>query len=113
MAKILENGKLPVHKVLLFDALYGEESNFINWIKEDPENVFVDLYTDVVGTDEVTSEFMKQLKAENISFLKKEEAGLTDDDIKNNRLIFIHSLHEHNYIINNPDNFQRFLGLTE
>jgi hypothetical protein len=113
MANILQNGNLPVSKVFLFDALYANESEYMNWIKQDTKNVFVNLYTDGGGTDKLTMEFMEQLKAGNIPFLKKEEADLTDDDIKNNRLIFIHSLHEHNYIINNPDNFQRLLMLTQ
>jgi len=113
MAKILQNVNLPIHKVFLFDALYANESEYMNWIKQDTKNVFVNLYTDGGGTDKLTIEFMEQLKAGNIPFLKKEEADLTDVDIKNNRLIFVHSLHEHNYIINNPDNFQRFLMLTQ
>ena len=113
MAKILQNGNLPVHKVFLFDALYANESEYMNWIKQDDKNVFVNLYTDGGGTDKLTMEFMDQLKAGNIPFLKKEETELTDDDIKNNRLIFIHSLHEHNDIINNPENFQRLLMLTQ
>jgi len=113
MAKILQNGNLPVRKVFLFDALYANDSEYMNWIKQDTRNVFLNLYTDGGGTDKLTMEFMEQLQAGTIRFLKKEEADLTDDDIKNNRLIFIHSLHEHNYIISNPDNFQRFLLLTQ
>ena len=112
MANILQNGNTPVCKVFLFDALYANESEYMNWIKQDTKNIFVDLYTDGGGTDKLTMEFMEHLKADNIPFLKKEEADLTDDDIRNNRLIFIHSLHEHNYITNDPDNFQRLLILT-
>jgi hypothetical protein len=113
IAQILQNGKLPVHEVILFDALYAEQLKFMNWIKDDPRNIFIDLFTNEGGTDKPSYEFMEQLQKENIPFIKTEEATLTADDIKNNRIIFVHSLNEHNKVINNPDNFQLFLGLTK
>jgi hypothetical protein len=109
IAKILQNGEVPVHEVLLFDALYAEESEFMNWIKKDPGNVFVNYYTDHGGTFDNSLEFMGQLQKENIPFIKKEETELTAGDLKNNRVIFVHTPHEHNYIINNPDNFKLLL----
>ena len=48
----------------------------------------LNLYTDGGGTDKLTMECMEQLKASHIPFLKKEEADLTDDDIKNNPAYF-------------------------
>jgi hypothetical protein len=38
-----------------------------------------------------------------------EERSVTSDIIKNNRILFVHSLREHNVIINNPDDFQLLL----
>jgi len=111
IAYILQNGKLPVHEVYLFDALYSEQPKFMNWIKEDPKNIFIDLFTDVGGTDSASYEFMDQMQKENIPFIRKEEATITADEINNNRIIFIHSLHAHNDIIKNPDNFEMFLTL--
>jgi len=109
IAKILQNGKLPVHEVFLYDALYAQQSEFLNWIKQDPRNIFIHYYTDHGGTYENSIEFMQQLQKENISFVKKEETELTTADLMNNRIIFVHSLHEHNNIINKPDNFQLLL----
>lgn len=111
MAYILQTGNMPVHEVYLFDALYSEQPKFLNWIKEDPKNIFIDLFTDVGGTDSASYEFMDQMRKENVPFLKQEEATISADEIKNNRVIFIHSLHEHNGIIRDPDNFKMFLTL--
>ncbi|PWT73472.1 MAG: hypothetical protein C5B59_13520 [Bacteroidetes bacterium] len=109
IAQILQKGKLPIHEVLLFDGLYGQEFKYMNWIKENPGNVFVHYYTDNGGTYEDSMEFMEQLQKEKIPFIRKEESKLTMEDLKNNRVIFVHSPHQHNYIINKPDNFQLLL----
>ncbi|HEX4852116.1 MAG TPA: hypothetical protein VFV08_14975 [Puia sp.] len=109
IAKILQDGNMPVQEVFLFDGLYAQEFKFMNWIKENPGHVFVHYYTDHGGTYEDSMEFMEQLKHEKIPFINKEEADLTANDLRNNRVIFVHSLHPHNEIINRPDNFQLLL----
>jgi hypothetical protein len=47
-----------------------------------------------------------QLKQEQIPFFETEESVLTPQEIRNNKLVFIHSLGQHNDIIFNPDNFK-------
>ncbi|MEO5995126.1 MAG: hypothetical protein ABIN89_00430 [Chitinophagaceae bacterium] len=49
MANILQNGKIAVQKVILFDALYGETDKFMQWIKEDSTHSFVNWFTDSGG----------------------------------------------------------------
>jgi hypothetical protein len=113
IAYILQNGKARVQEVLLFDALYSEVPKFMQWIKEDPKNRFVHWYTNKGGgTDEVTKEMIQQLQKENIAFAETEEASLTPEQIKNSRVLFVHSLREHNDIINKPDDFELLLKAT-
>lgn len=110
IAYILQNGGLPVHQVFLFDALYSQVDKFTNWIKEDSSHRFIHWYTNQGGgTDEVSEEMMKLLKEQNISFKNFEETTVTKSDIQKNRIVFIHSLREHNEIIYNPNNFQLLL----
>lgn len=109
IAYILQNGYLPLKETILFDALYGETDKFMNWIKIDSNHRFIDIYTDGGGTDEETKGIMNLLAKDNIAYDSIEESSLTPLTIKDNRLLFIHSLHLHNDIINNPDNFLLFL----
>ena len=109
MANILQNGGLPLKEVILFDALYSETDKFINWIKADSNHRFIDIYTDGGGTDEETKNMMGLLARDDISYHSIEETSLTPLTVKDNRLLFIHSLHLHNDIINDPDNFLLFL----
>lgn len=109
MAYILQNGGMPVQEVILFDALYSQTDKFMNWIKEDNDHRFIDIFTDSGGTDAESRDMEKQLIASHIEMDSIEETDMTAQFIKAKRIFFAHTLHEHNDIINDPDNFRFFL----
>ena len=109
MARIIKNGQLPIDEAILFDALYAETPIFLDWIKADQSHRFIDLYTDHGGTDEETHSLVKLIAQEKISYLESEEGNVNFQAVKDNRILIIHSPHEHNNIINKPDNFKLFL----
>jgi hypothetical protein len=109
MANIVQNGNLPVQEVILFDALYAETDKFLNWLTENKTHRFIDLYTDHGGTHDETKEMMRQVKGLNLPEDSVEEADLTPAMLQQNKIIFIHTLHEHNNIIQHPDNFELFI----
>jgi len=106
IAYILQNGQVPVQEVLLFDALYSQLDKYMAWIKQDSKHHFVHWFTNKGGgTDEMSDTLMAQLKTEQMPFALSEEATTTPTIVKANRILFVHSLREHNVIINNPDDF--------
>ncbi|MGN6639702.1 MAG: hypothetical protein ACTHJ8_12385 [Mucilaginibacter sp.] len=109
MARIIQNGQMPIDETILFDALYAETEKFMAWIKADNKHRFIDIYTDHGGTDEETRGMMKLLETAHIAYKTAEESAVTPQMLKNNRLVFIHSLNEHDKIIASPDNFLLFL----
>jgi hypothetical protein len=110
IAYILQNGEMPVQEVFLFDALYAEVDKYQNWIELDRSHHFVHWFTNHGGgTDEVSSYMMTQLKNHSDNFELAEEAGIKPKTINDNYILFVHSLREHNVIINDPDNFQLLL----
>ena len=109
MAYILQEGNMPVQEVLLFDALYGQTDKYMNWVQSDRGHRFIDIYTDGGGTDGESKEMVKQLTKLNIRTDTIEEKELTAGLVQAQEILFIHSLHKHNNIINKPDNFQLFL----
>ncbi|MEO8414384.1 MAG: hypothetical protein ABI472_12030 [Ginsengibacter sp.] len=112
MANIVQNGNVPVKEVILFDALYGDTGKFLNWIQADTHNRFVDLYTDYGGTDEESKTMPGKLHAVHASADTIEEKDVTGSFLRANRIVFIHSLNKHDYIINDPDNFRLFIENT-
>ncbi|HEY4964967.1 MAG TPA: hypothetical protein VII28_01130 [Puia sp.] len=110
IAYLLQNGQMPVQEVFLFDALYAEVDKYQNWLQQDWSHHFVHWYTNHGGgTDEVSEFMMQQLKDHSDHYLLTEEIGLKPKAIKDNYILFVHSLREHNVIINDPDDFQLLL----
>ena len=112
MAYILQNGNVPVKEVILFDALYAETDKFISWIQTDLNNRFINVYTNNGGTYDESKEMIKQLFKLKIRADTVEEKDLTPEVLQREKIVFIHSLHEHNDIIRDPDNFQFFIENT-
>jgi hypothetical protein len=109
MARIIQNGQVPVDETILFDALYAETEKFMAWIKSEPSHRFIDIYTDHGGTDDETRSMMKLLDTARIAYVSNEEKAVTPQLLQANPLVFIHSLNEHDKIIANPDNFLLYL----
>ena len=113
MAGILQNGNIPIDEVILFDALYANTNTFINWIATDKDHRFIDLYTDNGGTLEETQRMRQQLIDMKIRADSTEESQVTDGMLKASRVLFIHTPHQHDFIIQHPDNFLLFLKNTQ
>ena len=112
IANILQNGNVPVNEVILFDALYADTDKFLTWLTAGADHRFIDLYTNNGGTFDETKDLMRQVKNLNMSADSLEETGVTPAILQNNKIIFIHTMHEHNDIIQHPDNFKLFLENT-
>jgi hypothetical protein len=112
MANILQNGNVPVNEVILFDALYAETDKFLTWITAASDRRFINLYTDNGGTYDETKDMMRQIKNLNVPADSLEEMDITTGILQNNKIIFIHTAHAHNDIIQRPDNFKLFIENT-
>lgn len=97
-----------ISDIILFDALYGQTEIFIHWI-ESYKGRFIDIYTDDGGTKKETKNLMKFLTNQKIPYLKIQESKLTLDNLKNNRIIFIHSYLSHNEVIAKQNQFRNYL----
>jgi hypothetical protein len=111
MAYILHNGGVEVKQTILLDGLYSQVDQFSNWIQADGAHRFINLYTNKGGgTDEVSIKMMQLLRDKNIPFIHAEEKEVNAWMLQTNPVIFIHSLKEHNDVINRPDpNFRLFI----
>lgn len=94
--------------VLLFDGLYGEVNTYLQYV-EHYNLYFLHIYTDDGGTKDNSLQFMKTLADKGIHFLHKEEEEVTEEELRNHRIIFLHSQKGHNEVITNHNNFELFL----
>ena len=112
IANILQKGGIPVKETILFDALYAETDKFLNWINADISNRFINIYTDHGGTENETKEMLNKMTSRKLAFRISEESSLQPQQLYNNRILVIHSLREHDNIINDPNNFALFITNT-
>ncbi len=80
----------------------------MDWIKADNRHRFIHLFTDHGGTLDESKAMVKLLDNDDINYLETEETALTPAQFRAHPIIFIHSLKEHNDIVN-PDNFRLML----
>jgi hypothetical protein len=112
MANIITDGNVPVDEVILFDALYADTDKFLNWLTGKSDRRFVDLYTDNGGTFDETKAMMEKLINLRVPVDSLEEPDVNPGILKKNRIVFIHTLHAHNDIIQQPDNLELFIDNT-
>lgn len=113
MSSIVARGGLSekVKEVWLFDALYARTEKFMDWFKKYPDRRLIDIYTEHGGTKGETETLMASLKAapDKCPFVSKKEMEATDQDLKNNRLIFLFSDLPHDEVMQTHQNFARYL----
>lgn len=96
---------------ILFDALYGQTEKFSMYLKMHPSSRLINIYTDNGGTLQNSKDLEACFKGWHWPFLSIEEASFHISDIRNNRIIFLHSLQTHNEVVSANGNFTRFLQL--
>jgi hypothetical protein len=108
MAHILLHGGLPIQEVYLFDGLYGQIEKFGHWITH-TKGRFINIYTSDGGTLQESRNLIVDLKAWKIPFLASEDSKITDERLKNNRILMIYTPLTHNQVIHVNRHFYRFL----
>lgn len=110
MAAILDHGGLPkkIREVWLFDALYGGTENFVAWQKNQHGRL-LDIYTDHGGTKAESENLMASLKTNGVSFFASEDTNAVPENLRTNRLVFLHTDLVHNDVVAKRDTFRQFL----
>lgn len=99
----------PVDEVILFDAMYGGNDAYLQWLSV-PEHRFINIYTKDGGTFENSQWIMKQLSDSlHIPFIKCNEEEVNPAMLSTNQKLFIYSSKGHNEVITNNRNWERFL----
>jgi len=110
MSSIVARGGLSDHirEVWLFDSLYAGTENFMAWQKAQNGRL-MDIYTDHGGTEGETGDLMASLKSDGVSFFFGEDTNATPDDLRTNKLVFLHTDMAHDDTPVKRHTFQQFL----
>jgi len=99
----------PVQEVILFDAMYGGNEQFLRWLSV-PEHRFIHIYTKDGGTFDNSQLIMRTLTDSlHIPFFSDDEEKVNDAELKKHHKLFIYSSKKHNEVITHNRNWERFL----
>ena len=71
LVRVMDYSSTAIKGILLFDAIYGSETNIINCIKRFPSCKFINLYSQREGCIRSSKKLMELLQKENINFFFK------------------------------------------
>ena len=109
MSYLLLHSSYACKGILLFDALYGQQEKFTMYLQQHTSCKMINIYTDNGGTMQNSKDWMVDMDAWEWKYIQKQDEDITASDLKNNKLIFIHSKVEHNDVVANNNNFRKFL----
>lgn len=99
-------------EVYLFDGLYGQIEKYTHWL-DHYSGKFINIYTKDGGTKEESENLMECFNSWKAPYIFKNESDISDDDLRNNRIIFIYTDLEHNEVIHVRMQFKRFLEASQ
>lgn len=101
-----------IDEVLLFDALYGGNDNYIKWMAANGKHRLINIYTKDGGTLDNSLLVAQELRNKwHLSPVLIDEKDLTNSNLINNRILFIYSHQQHNEVIGYNNNLKRFLKI--
>jgi predicted esterase len=113
MSYLLLHSKYNCKAILLFDALYGQQEKYAVYLQQHLNCKMINIYTDNGGTMQNSIDFANNMKAWKWKYVLKEEDDFSKSDLKQNRIIFLHSKMQHNDLVTHENNFQRFLDAVK
>lgn len=101
--------KTPVSEVILFDAMYGGNDSYLQWLSV-PEHRFINIYTKDGGTFDNSHFIMKKLSDSlHVPMISVNEDEVDDKMLRSHNKLFMYSSKGHNEVITNNRNWDRFL----
>jgi hypothetical protein len=101
-----------IEEVLLFDALYGGNENYMKWMAASEKHRLINIYTKDGGTLENSLLVAMELKNKwNLNPVLVDEKDLTNLHLINHRILFIDSHQQHNEVITYQNNLERYLKI--
>jgi hypothetical protein len=108
LGQIIANGDLADHiaELWLFDSTYAQLEHFADFAQR-PDTRVRSIFTDHLSDENVN--FMCDLQKRGVPFLFKYDQLVTDDDLRDNRIVFMHTDLRHNYVMQETHHLERWL----
>ncbi len=109
IANMLHWGSVNCQAVLLFDALYGETDTYFQYIKNNPNCYFYNVYCKDGGTYKNSIDFSANLKINNLPSCDIQEEDIANTTFRDCKIAHIYSKLSHNNVIKATNYFKLIL----
>lgn len=113
LVRVMDFSSTTIKSILMFDAIYSHESNIIKCFKKFPSCKLINLHTAREACTTSTKNLIQLLQKEKINYLQKQDTGVTDAELKSNRILCLSSNLSHNDVPVSYNYLSRFLKASE
>lgn len=113
LVRVMDYSSISIRGILLFDAIYGNETNIIACLKKHNNCKLINLYSQREACLRSSKKLLELLQNENINCLLKQDTDFKDGDAKNNRIICLNSNLSHNDIPVSNNYLSRYLKAVD
>lgn len=111
ISHVLEYNSFIVKGIILFDALYGQQKIYADYLEQHTNCYFINIYTNNGGTLQNSLNFIKTLESKQLTVKHFEEESLLNKENQLNKILFVHSNLGHNEILSTTNYLEQFLKL--
>lgn len=113
LVKVMDFSSTPIKSILMFDAIYSNETNIINYLKKSPSCKLINLHTSREACTSSTAKLIQLLQKEKINYLQKQDTDVTDAELRSNLILCLSSNLSHNDVPVSYNYLSRFLKASE
>lgn len=113
LVRLMDYSSTTIKAIFLFDAIYSNEQNILNCIKRFPNCKLINLYSQREGCLRSSKKLMELMQKNATTYLAKQDTDITDVELKQNRIMCLHSNLSHNDIPVSYNYLSRYLKAVE
>lgn len=109
IVQIITYSKLPIKSILLFDAISGNEEKISSYLLNHNNCSLINLYTNKANTNASSKRLQQIIQKNGLPFLQKEDTQFAENDMRQTRILLMHTLLSHNDVATSNDYIAKFL----
>lgn len=113
LVMVMNYSSTTIKSILMFDAIYSHENSISNCLKKFTSCKLINLHTSREACANSTKTLIKLLQKDKINYLEKQDTNVTDDELKQNRIVCLSSNLSHNDVPVSYNYLSRFLKASE
>lgn len=113
LVKLMDHCSTNIKGIFLFDAIYSSEQNILNCLKRFPNCKLINLYSQREGCLRSSKKLMELMQKNATNYVSKQDTDITDQELKQNRIMCLYSNLSHNDIPVSYNYLSRYLKAVE